>query len=357
MRISLPLFSQRDDLWKSKKLGTSLLTLGTSGCLVTCLAMIAKYYGKQCTPATINDDLIRVNGFALDSQTGKLDLYIWNSINKIYSDISEPKRVPTPNPVTSTQFAEIEKEITEGRPVIIEVDFIPETSSVDRHFIVIIGKEGDQWIVADPWYGDTASLSRYGEPRKTIQQYCFTFGPQPTQPVNQPSNDQAKALAALVEAFQTLPAEDELKKGNLEGYIRAIAPEHLTYAENLKKSKLFESFIEKWIVEWQLKEDPNKSHQVILEEEMGKYLEVEVSRDLFRESVKKILAIFLTLDSIDLLKKDEDYFREVDLVEEKINTLKGQLDTCNSKLKNNKVIRTFKLGKYLIKVTLDNPTK
>ena len=33
------------------------------GCLITCIAMVCKYYGKEENPLSINDKLKKVNGF------------------------------------------------------------------------------------------------------------------------------------------------------------------------------------------------------------------------------------------------------------------------------------------------------
>jgi hypothetical protein len=293
--IALPLFSQRDEKWRSKKLGTSLLTLGTSGCLVTCLADICSYYGKETDPSKIDDELIRVNGFA------NQNLYIWGSISKVYPDISEPKRVQTPNPVTSTQFASIDAELIAGRPVIIEVDFVPATASIDMHFVVLIGKdENGNYVIADPWWGDTATLQRYGDPAKTIQQYIFTFGAIPPQATTQPTDEQAKALTVITEAFKALPDDDLYKPGNLEGFVRGIVGEHKNYKNYETKSNQFDALIEKWFTEWHLAEDPNKSHLVLIEEEAGKLLTFEDNADKYRSGIEALVGHF---DSDDALLK------------------------------------------------------
>ena len=173
MVINVPILGQRDPRWSSKKLGTSTSNLGGYGCLVTCLAMVSKYYGHDTDPDQLNKKLIEVGGFA------QKNLYVWGSLSKIYPDITETKNINTPKALTELQFKEIEAELTLGRPVICEVDMIPATSNIDMHFVLVIGKEGDNWIVADPWFGDTASLTRYGTPAKTIQKYIFTNGPLP----------------------------------------------------------------------------------------------------------------------------------------------------------------------------------
>jgi len=340
--INLPLFSQRDDLWKLKKLGNSSLTIGAAGCLLTCLAMVSKYYGHETTPDQLNQDLLRVNGYALDSATGKLDLYIWNSITKVYSDVTEPKMVMTPQAVTSTQFSEIDTELEAGRPVIIEVDFNPGTVAIEMHFIVIVGKDiNGNYIVADPWYGDVgANLGRYGKPSVTIQRYIFTFGPMPTQPVNNPNIDEQNALAVVKEGFLELPATDDLKQGNMEGYSRAITSEHLTFGQNLAKAQAFDAFIAKWFGEWMLHDDPNKSQQVILEEEMGKYLTLEDKYEALRGAAVGVMGEFATDDGLIVALKNEANDKQI-----LIDKVKDY-ETGAGK----KVLKTFSIFGYPIKI-------
>lgn len=328
--IALPLFSQRDDRWKSKKLGTGLLTLGTSGCLDTCLAMVSKYYGKETDPSKFDDDLIRVNGFAPEDQSypdKNKDLYIWGSVNKIYPDISEPKRVQTPNPVTSTQFASIDVELNAGRPVIIEVDFVPATASIDMHFVVLIGKDvNGNYVIADPWWGDTATLQRYGDPAKTIQQFIFTFGAIPTQPVTQPTDDQSNALAVVRDGFQALPTDDPLRQGNLEGFVRELVEEHKNYTSLSSDSKQLQGFIQKWLQEWGL---PADGTLVTVEDEMEKHLAFEDRATVYRNAIEGVVGFFTDDNTLlTALKAEKD---DKQGLADKVNKLQGQVDDLKKK--------------------------
>lgn len=349
MEIPLTLFSQRDDRWKNKKLGTSNVTIGGYGCLVTCFAMVAKYYGKDTDPDRLNQELIKVSGFANDKKEimGALsNRYVWKSITKIYSDITEPKLTETPLAVSSSQFEAIAAETNSGRPVILKVDFIPATTEVDEHYVVVMGAtkaEDGTWtlIVADPWYGDKASLVRYGVPSKTIQRFIFTAGLVPTQPVDAVNEDQQRALGVLTEAFKNLPAEDKYRKGNLEGYMRGVVEEHLLYAGYESKAKQFDALLEKWLTEWSVKTDPNKSNIVQLEEEMGKYLPLEDQRDAYRLSIEKLVGT--EFDDDGALLKAHDAFKD------QLQGYKGQLEKCLLKV-GGEVVRTYKMGNYIVRI-------
>lgn len=166
----MTLYSQRDKKWKDKKFADGEYTFGQAGCLVVCLSMVASHYGREIEPDRLDEELKKVNGFS-----GAL--YIWNSLSKIFPQIIETKRVSTPRPVTALQFSEIDKTLSDGNLVIVEVDFIPETATVNSHFVVITGKSGNDYDIADPWTGTKENLEKYGVAKVTIQKYILFAGP------------------------------------------------------------------------------------------------------------------------------------------------------------------------------------
>jgi hypothetical protein len=62
--IQLRPLSQIDPQWKDKKLGASDLTIGTCGCLLTSMTMVADAFGLDETPASMNDRMLAIGGFA-----------------------------------------------------------------------------------------------------------------------------------------------------------------------------------------------------------------------------------------------------------------------------------------------------
>lgn len=165
----MKLFSQRDPKWANKKLGFGNCTLGTDGCLVTSLAMLATYYGKETDPDRLNEDLKKVNGFS-----GAL--YIWKSISKIYEDIKNVRMIWTPDPVTDDQFSEIDEHLEGGQLIILEVDWNPNTVAVENHFVLLIGKSSNGYDIADPWTGQLERLSKFGSAKYAIQKYILYEG-------------------------------------------------------------------------------------------------------------------------------------------------------------------------------------
>jgi GH25 family lysozyme M1 (1,4-beta-N-acetylmuramidase) len=155
-------FSQNDPRWKNNRLGTSSTTIGWNGCLITCHAMIAKYFGKDTDPAKFNTWLTANNGY------WNGNLYVWNSLHRLYPDIDinvweDCIYVPAP-------LSQIDACLGRGEPVIVHVDFVPSTNPIDDHYVLLIGKLGaDDYVMIDSWDGWQGSFkSRYIDAKRFI---------------------------------------------------------------------------------------------------------------------------------------------------------------------------------------------
>ena len=157
--LAIKPLSQRDTRWASHKLGYSYYTIGGYGCLITAISMILNWYGKSTDPAQLNDALVRVGGF-----TGA-NLY-WNAIAQVQPDVYLAKAIdcyyiPAP-------LHEIDALLADDVPVLVHVDFTPG-GAVDQHWVLIVGKSGDDYIINDPWTGEQGSFrTRYGDPARWI---------------------------------------------------------------------------------------------------------------------------------------------------------------------------------------------
>jgi len=163
MPIEIPQFSQKDAQWASDKLGTSSVTIGAYGCLITAASMICKYFGKNTDPGKINKDLIAVDGY----ESGNLLKY--NAITTIYPDIVVDWNYFLSNPGDAV----IDEILVQEIPVIAQVDYNPNTSALDQHWVVIVGKENDEYLIVDPIDGSTAYLSRYAN--KVYRMVVYKF--------------------------------------------------------------------------------------------------------------------------------------------------------------------------------------
>jgi len=158
--IETPLFSQLDPRWRYKKLGTSASTIGGYGCLLTSATMVCAHYGKNTNPDLLNQAMIRVNGYANGN------LWKFWSLSAVYPDITirdyvDCEKVPAP-------LALIDTRLAEGIPVIVKVDYYPG-GTVQQHWVVLCGKSGDDYIVADPISGTRILFrQKYGDPARYI---------------------------------------------------------------------------------------------------------------------------------------------------------------------------------------------
>jgi len=128
------ILSQQDEHWSSKKLGFSTdTTIGSDGCLITCLSMI-----WDSDPIKVNNWLKNNNGYA------NLNLVVWTSLpgfewrGWIYED------------------DKVKDALKKHGSCIIETDFNANPKD-GSHFIVAIGNGK----IYDPWDGKKKAFSSY----------------------------------------------------------------------------------------------------------------------------------------------------------------------------------------------------
>ena len=153
--LNIPPLWQKDARWKSKLLGYSQLTISNYGCLITTIAM-----RLGVTPDVVNDRLKAVGGF-----TGA-NVY-WQMVQVAFPRLTDFEYVEcywTPAPLDR-----IDRRLAEGVPVHVHVDLYNETASMEQHWVLIIGKNGSDYIINDPWTGKRGSFrAAYGDPARWI---------------------------------------------------------------------------------------------------------------------------------------------------------------------------------------------
>lgn len=134
----MKILCQRDPQWSQSLLGASSLTIGRYGCTTTCLSMLTDYFGKYQSPPEIAG---RKEFYA------KEGLILWNKLN--LGDMQFISRGYGNNKLA------IDAAIKNpSLAVILEVNH--------SHWVVAIGKTiFGQTRIADPWFGDKATLARY----------------------------------------------------------------------------------------------------------------------------------------------------------------------------------------------------
>jgi len=158
--------SQKDQRWASKKLGTSsVCTIGSDGCLLTCVSMVLHYFGHPVLPDSLNDQLVRVGGFY---QGARL---VWGKVSEIYPDVQFDWQVFNDGECSSkpAPLELIDRLLGEKIPVIVKVDFNPG-GELQEHWVLIVGKdEAGSYIINDPWTGEEYFFqAKYGDPKRYI---------------------------------------------------------------------------------------------------------------------------------------------------------------------------------------------
>lgn len=175
MILPIPPLSQRDSRWASLRLGTvSGTTIGSHGCVITSMSMMANYYNHPITPSEINNFLTE-NRLYYDG-----NLFVNGSITRLFSDIKFDKVVFCEN--SPAPVSEIKHYLDRGKPVVIAL-----INQGIRHYILVVGYEGDRIFANDPWMGDQIAINdRWGDPARKILQINFFSGPLQSVPVAEP---------------------------------------------------------------------------------------------------------------------------------------------------------------------------
>jgi hypothetical protein len=133
--IPVPVFTQDDPYWTFELLGPTVDTVGQAGCAVTSAAMVLSAYGVDTDPDRLNQYLTTHGGYTEDGWV------YWEKaaavapgaqVEKAYEDL------PT--------YALIDQNLMAGNPVIVRLT-LPNGHT---HFVVLVGKDGWDYLVQDP---------------------------------------------------------------------------------------------------------------------------------------------------------------------------------------------------------------
>ena len=135
VEIPVPAMTQDDPRWTFQLLGPTYETIGQSGCAITSAAMVLSAYGVDTDPERLNQFL---NGNAGYTKEGWVfwekaaDLAPGHQVEKAYEDLPS--------------YALIDRQLLAGNPVIVRL----RLRNGHPHFVVIVGKQGWDYLVRDP---------------------------------------------------------------------------------------------------------------------------------------------------------------------------------------------------------------
>ncbi len=340
-------FKQTEDKYKYIKLGFGDGSLYLFGCYLVSLVNGLNDKGYSFTPEGFND-LLKQN----KAWTGEFNNYIDVArLDDIFPNIFTSFKSVDPWGDTPTLDELLKPDLV----VLCRVSAKPIGGAVNSdHFMLLTGKDGNTAIIHDPWTGKEEKISVRWKDYGYIKGIRI-FGVKPYQAPADPGEPEKRVLEVVKSGFAGLPPEDELKKGNLEGYSRAIVEEHKTYKEYENKAKQLDGLIRKWFEEWKLTGDLKLT---TLEAEMAKLVPFEDGLEDYRDEVEKLLAVFLTPDGLEMLKKDpakmdENFFAKLAEFTEAYKKLGKKVETCETKHKNIEPKYSFRLGNLIVRIYSD----
>lgn len=134
--LDVPHFSQADPGWGGQYLGPTDATLAQEGCAMTCGAMVLNFYGVDIDPDILNRWLNEEDGG-------------YNERGWIFWEKAARTSAGAVEHVYEQDLASfylIDRELWRGNPVIAKV----RMRSGINHFLVIVGKNGYDYLVLDP---------------------------------------------------------------------------------------------------------------------------------------------------------------------------------------------------------------
>ena len=144
LELAVPSFQQGEEKWREDPLGgvEANGTLGGEGCAVAAAAMVFKFYGIEVDPQQLNWFLTSVGGY---TENGWLywDRAAWfapDRVRHVYEDLAS--------------YQLIDSNLSRGNPVIVRVRLPGGVT----HFVVIAGKDGFDYLIADPGAGSAKGL-------------------------------------------------------------------------------------------------------------------------------------------------------------------------------------------------------
>ena len=133
--IPVPVFTQDDPHWTLELLGPTFETVGQAGCAVTSAAMVLSAYGVDTDPDRLNQYLTTHGGYTEDGWVyweKAAEVAPGGQVEKAYEDLPS--------------YALIDQNLMAGNPVIVRLTLPNGTT----HFVVLVGKDGWDYLVQDP---------------------------------------------------------------------------------------------------------------------------------------------------------------------------------------------------------------
>ena len=142
--------SQRDPRWSNDIMGNSYFTVGEQGCLVTVASILLDYLGINIDPGIYNHLLSTNYGYAPPH-----NMY-WKAPEILWAGQIKRAEYREFNGYTDEWQTAVDGILKDSRPALVEVRM-----GFLQHWVIVIGKVGNSYIIYDPWYDETIPLTKH----------------------------------------------------------------------------------------------------------------------------------------------------------------------------------------------------
>jgi len=158
---------QNDDRWANYPLGSGPHTIKDWGCLMVDLCMIVNGYGYSETPQTFNNKMNSMGGFQGELVNAWVLPKVFPGVQTLSYDECETSPAP---------IAKIDAALANGDPVVVQVDWSPNTG-IQSHWVIAYARKGNDYLIYDPYKysGDAPGkelelLTRYKHQGSTLEE-------------------------------------------------------------------------------------------------------------------------------------------------------------------------------------------
>lgn len=160
--LEVPSFLQSDPKWAQDALGDTPGTLGAEGCAVASAAMVLAYHGVETDPGRLNRFLQKTPG----GYTPQGWIY-WEKAAEVAPELTDKL---LPHYEDDPSYALLDLNLLRGNPGIVRLRYPSGTT----HFVVVVGKDGFDYLVQDPGSGGLRGvypLREFGSPIEALRFY------------------------------------------------------------------------------------------------------------------------------------------------------------------------------------------
>lgn len=167
--LNCPAFNQLDTKWKDLVMSPGPWTLGSKGCLVTCVASMLNQFGYIAeTPDSVCKKLVAAGGFLSNSNLIYAKVAeLWGNVAFISDDDTTANKQAEALPIqVDTAIVRAKKLLRRGIPVILNVDNVGNDGIADHYVLAV----DDQLTVMNPDGGTFHAFElKYGDPKTGIK--------------------------------------------------------------------------------------------------------------------------------------------------------------------------------------------